>query len=209
MQKEIHAESEMDKVSDISRADDSVDFDALMLMAPDAVAYLYQDGTVIHYPVMQSDDNEYYLSHLYDGTENPAGCLFIDYKNNASFTDYNTVIYGHNMWDGSMFSSLWQYREQSYYDAHPTMQLITKNGEYSVQIISAFTAKTDESSDEYSPWTVSFETDSAYDAWLSHMIQHSEIVCDIPADTDDRVVTLSTCTPGGEDRFIVVGVLTA
>ena len=84
----------------------TVDFESLLAQGPDVKAWLELPGTVIQYPVAQGEDNSYYLKHLYDGTANKVGCLFIDYENAEDFSDNNTIIYGHNMRDGSMFSTL-------------------------------------------------------------------------------------------------------
>ena len=92
----------------------AVDFESLRESGPDIIGWLNLPDTVINYPVTQTDDNEYYLHHLYDGTYNKVGCLFADYENKADFSDRNTIIYGHNMRDGSMFAVLNEYDEQSY-----------------------------------------------------------------------------------------------
>lgn len=96
----------------------SVDFEALRENGPDIIGWLSLPDTVLNYPVTQTDNNEYYLNHLYDGTYNKVGCLFADYENRADFSDRNTIIYGHNMRDGSMFALLNRYDEQSYFDTH-------------------------------------------------------------------------------------------
>ena len=103
----------------------TVDFDALRETGPDIIGWLTLPDTAINYPVTQADDNEYYLHHLYDGTYNKTGCLFADYENQEDFSDRNTIIYGHNMRDGSMFATLNEYDEQSYFDGHPKMYLVT------------------------------------------------------------------------------------
>ena len=93
----------------------------------------------------QTDNNEYYLRHLYDGTYNKAGCLFADYENQADFSDRNTIIYGHNMRDGSMFAVLNQYDGQPYFDTHRQMYLVTPEGGYVVELFSGYVADTAES----------------------------------------------------------------
>lgn len=187
----------------------TVDFDALRETGPDIIGWLTLPDTAINYPVTQADDNEYYLHHLYDGTYNKTGCLFADYENQEDFSDRNTIIYGHNMRDGSMFAMLNEYDEQSYFDGHPQMYLVTPDGGYVVEIFTAFVAKPSESGSDTSPWRLSFKDDGAYTTWLSEMVSRSVIETDVTVTSSDKVLTLSTCTPGGASRFIVMGKLAA
>lgn len=184
-----------------------VDFEALRETGPDIIGWLNLPDTAINYPVTQADDNEYYLRHLYDGTYNKTGCLFADYENQEDFSDRNTIIYGHNMRDGSMFAALNEYDEQSYFDGHPQMYLATPGGGYVVEIFTAFVAKPSESGSDTSPWRLSFKDDGAYTTWLSEMAGRSVIETDVTVTSSDKVLTLSTCTPGGASRFIVMGKL--
>ena len=186
-----------------------VDFEALRENGPDIIGWLSLPDTAINYPVTQTSDNEYYLHHLYDGTYNKVGCLFADYENQADFSDRNTIIYGHNMRDGSMFAALNEYDTQSYFDGHPQMYLITPDGGYVMEVFSAFEAKPAESGSDTSPWRLSWKDDGAYTTWLSEMADRSVIETDVTVTSSDKVLTLSTCTPGGKSRFIVIGKLAA
>ena len=186
-----------------------VDFEALRENGPDIIGWLNLPDTAINYPVTQTDNNEYYLRHLYDGTYNKVGCLFADYENQADFSDRNTIIYGHNMRDGSMFAALNEYGGQSYYDGHPQMYLVTPDGGYVMEVFSAFEAKPAESGSDTSPWRLSWKDDGAYTTWLSEMAGRSVIETDVTVTSSDKVLTLSTCTPGGKSRFIVIGKLAA
>ena len=185
----------------------TVDFDALRETGPDIIGWLTLPDTAINYPVTQADDNEYYLHHLYDGTYNKAGCLFADYENQEDFSDRNTIIYGHNMRDGSMFAALNEYDEQSYFDGHPQMYLVTPGGGYVVEIFTAFVTRPSESGSDISPWRLNWKDDGAYTTWLSEMAGRSVIETDVTVTSSDKVLTLSTCTPGGASRFIVMGKL--
>ena len=82
-----------------------VDFAALAAVNPDVTAWLYGPDTGISYPVVQGTDNDYYLDHLFDGTANGAGCLFVDASCRPDFSGRNTVIYGHRMKNGTMFAA--------------------------------------------------------------------------------------------------------
>ena len=184
-----------------------VDFEALRENGPDIIGWLSLPDTAINYPVTQTDNNEYYLHHLYDGTYNKVGCLFADYENQADFSDRNTIIYGHNMRDGSMFAALNEYGEQGYYDGHPQMYLVTPGGGYTMEIFTTFVAEPGESGSDASPWRLSWKDDGAYTTWLSEMAGRSVIETDVTVTSSDKVLTLSTCTPGGKSRFIVMGKL--
>ena len=179
----------------------SVDFDTLQSVNPDIRAWLYMSGSSIHYPVLQAEDNSTYLYRLADGSSNAHGSLFIDCRNAGDFSDWNTLIYGHNMKDGSMFGGLKKYRKQAYYDAHPEMTLFTPEKTYRMEIFAAVT--TDVSAAVYRVPAAREERDELVQ-WAQ---RNSEIECDVSIGAEDRIVTLSTCTGGDDDRFVVLVVL--
>ena len=179
----------------------SVDFDTLQSVNPDIQAWLYMSGSSIHSPVLQAEDNSTYLYRLADGSSNAHGSLFIDCRNAGDFSDWNTLIYGHNMKDGSMFGGLKKYRKQAYYDAHPEMTLFTPEKTYRMEIFAAVT--TDVSAAVYRVPAAREERDELVQ-WAQ---RNSEIECDVSIGTEDRIVTLSTCTGGDDDRFVVRAVL--
>ncbi len=179
----------------------SVDFDTLQSVNPDIRAWLYMSGSSIHSPVLQAEDNSTYLYRLADGSSNAHGSLFIDCRNAGDFSDWNTLIYGHNMKDGSMFGGLKKYRKQAYYDAHPEMTLFTPEKTYRMEIFAAVT--TDVSAAVYRVPAAREERDELVQ-WAQ---RNSEIECDVSIGTEDRIVTLSTCTGGEDDRFVVLAVL--
>lgn len=185
----------------------AVDFTALREKAPDVIGWLTLPDTAINYPVVQADDNDYYLRRLYDGTYNQAGCLFADYRSAADLSGRNTVIYGHNMRDGSMFSTLREYAAQEYYEAHPTMYFITPDCGYIVEIFAALTASPSETGSDTSPWRIEWSDGDAFSEWLAIAAERSVISTGITVNSDDRILTLSTCTNSGKDRFLVMGKL--
>ena len=83
-----------------------VDFNGLKAINPEVIGWIQIEGTSISYPIMKGKDNDYYLKHTFEGNYNAAGSIFIDYTNNSNFEDCNTIIYGHNMKNGSMFGLL-------------------------------------------------------------------------------------------------------
>lgn len=188
----------------------SVDFTALRETGPDIIAWLTLENTELNYPVTQADDNDYYLRRLYNGKYNSAGCLFADCKNAADFSDRNTVIYGHNMRNGTMFSALNSYADQGYFANHPVLFLMTPDGGYVVEVFSSFAAKPDEIDSDASPWRLNFTDNVVYANWLDAMAARSVIQSSVTVTSDDQVLTLSTCLNGNSGkRFIIMGKLTA
>lgn len=180
-----------------------VDFDALAALNPDVVGWLSCEGTPISYPVVQGNDNDYYLSHLFDGTSNPSGCLFLDSRGAADFSDRHSIIYGHYMTDGSMFASLSGYKQQNYYDAHPQLLLVTPAGTYVVEPFAGYVASVEDRA-----WDLEFADDGAFEAWLEDAKARSAFTSQIRPSAQDRILTLSTCSYEFQNaRFVVAGVL--
>ena len=181
----------------------NVDFAALSRINPDIVGWLYCEGTQINYPVVQGSDDEYYLDHLFDGTQNANGCLFLDSRVDASFSSVHSIIYGHHMRSGAMFAALDGYKRQSFYDAHRAMLLITPDATYDVQLFAAYVADPSEDA-----WEVSFANDGEIQTWIDAAIAQSTFTSDVKPTPGDRLLTLSTCSyEFGDARFVVVGVM--
>lgn len=165
-----------------------VDFAQLRQINPDIVGWIYIEGTNISYPVAQGQDNSYYLNHLFDGSVNSAGCIFLDSRCSGDFSDRNSVIYGHHMGNGTMFNALDEYTDQSFYEAHPTVLLLTPEGNYKIQIFSCYVSDTSASA-----WRTDL-SEADMEQWLAEVAGRSAITpAQQPAGTD-RVVTLSTCS---------------
>jgi len=180
----------------------SVSFDALAAECPDVVAWLYCEGTPINYPIVQGEDNEYYMYRLLDGKYNKSGTLFMDCRNRADFSDWNTIIYGHNMKNGSMFGTLLDYQKPDYYEAHPVMYLLTPEKTYALKLISAYVTPADSIA-----YTIP-ETRAERDAVLQKAYTTSSFLSGIQPLPEDKMVTLSTCVYDYDDaRLVVVGLL--
>lgn len=181
----------------------TVDFQSLLADNEDVVGWIYSENTVINYPIAQGDDNDEYLHHLLDGTYNSSGTLFVDCECAPEFAGANTIVYGHNMKNGSMFYSLLNYREQSYYDAHPVMYLNTPSQNYRIDVFSGYICNYD--SDTY---TLSFPSEEDYVKYQQKMKSQSDFNCDVELAPTDRVITLSTCTYEYDNaRYVVQGKL--
>ena len=179
-----------------------VDFESLRAINPDVVGWLTIDGTRIHYPVVQGSDNAFYLNHGFEGQANSSGCLFLDVDNDGTFQEANQIVYGHYMKNGSMFHDLASYKEQAFFDAHPTGWLLTPETAYRLEFFSGYV------SDVYGDaWETEF-AEQAFPAWLQVCRDNSRFRSDVIPETNSRVLTLSTCSYEFQNaRFVLHAVL--
>ena len=183
----------------------TVDFDTLRAVNPDIVGWLYCEDTPINYPVVQGEDNVYYLSHLFNGESNRNGTLFLDWRNQPNFSDDQSVIYGHHMRNGSMFACLVEYRSQEYYAAHPVIYLLTPERDYLLEVFSGIVS--DPADEELAFW---FGSAAEREAYYEQAVERSDFISDMAMTAKDHIVTLSTCTYEFEDaRYLVHTVLRA
>lgn len=180
-----------------------VDFDKLKSVNEDVVGWIYVDALPdISYPIVKGKDNQTYLHQTYEKNYNFAGTIFVDYENSGDFSDCNTLVYGHNMKNGSMFGHLKKFRENDkLYKQDKYFWILTPERNYRYEIISAYT--TGVNSDTY---TLFKGPGEEFEKYLETIKGYSEIQTD---DTDltikDRIVTLSTCTGNESTRFVVQG----
>ncbi|MCR4617164.1 MAG: class B sortase [Lachnospiraceae bacterium] len=165
-----------------------VDFDALTKLNPDIIGWIYCPDTVINYPVLKTDNNDYYLHRNYKKEYAASGSIFVECANSDGFVDSNTIIYGHHMKDGSMFASLSKWFKQEYYDEHPYMYLYTPDGNYRVELFSAYTTAVGSDS-YYAILTPCKELDE----YLERVKNKSQFDCNIELNSEDKYIMLSTC----------------
>lgn len=179
-----------------------VNFEVLKQKNSDIVGWIYLENSPINFPVVQGKDNDYYLRRLIDGTYNIAGTIFMDYRNDKNMNDWNTIIYGHNMKNSTMFGTLLNYKEQSYYDEHKIMYYITENKKYEVELIAGYTESSDNiiyniSNNEYMK-----------DKILEFAKNKSTFKSNVEINAEDKILTLSTCSYDfDEARYILMGIL--
>ena len=180
-----------------------INFRALQEVNPDVIGWIYSPDTTINYPVVQGDDNAYYLKHLADGTENRNGCPFLDVQNRPDFTDDNSIIYGHHMQNGTMFAGISWYEDQSYYDEHPVMYLMTPSATYRIELFSGYITTMDSSAYMQTFGGIREHTD-----WLKDVSGRSDFRANLEISAYDRVITLSTCAYRFENaRYVLHGKL--
>ncbi|HNW04006.1 MAG TPA: class B sortase [Oscillospiraceae bacterium] len=181
-----------------------IDFSALRQGSPDVVGWIRSEDGEISYPVVLGEDNDYYLTHLFNGEKNKLGSIFMDYRCSGDFSDRNTVVYGHNMKDGSMFSSLTNYEDQGYYDDYPSMALYTPDGDYTVEL---FAGVLSDGSGE--PVCGLFDGDGDLAAYVDSLRENSTFQTGVSVGPDDRIVTLCTCSYEYDGaRYLLCGKLT-
>ena len=181
----------------------SVDYSGLSALCQDYRAWIYINDTVINYPVVYNGDNSYYLHHFINGDESDNGTLFIDADCAPDFSGQSTIIYGHNMKDGSMFASLCKYREQKYYEKHSDIFIITDKSTLELKPVAAFVTEADSS-----VYKTSFPTKKDYDTYITEIVTMSDIDTGIIPQYGDRLVVLSTCSYEYENaRYVLICVI--
>lgn len=181
-----------------------VDFTSLKSVNEEVIGWIYIEALEgISYPVVQGTDNETYLHTTYEGNYNIAGTIFVDYENSGDFSDCNTLVYGHNMKNGSMFGSLKKYvQEEETYKKNKYFWILTPEKDYRYEIVSAYTTAVN--SDTY---TLFKGPGVEFEEYLQTIRGYSEITTDVRELTiKDKIVTLSTCTGNDATRFVVQGV---
>ena len=180
-----------------------IELDKLMEAYPEMVGWVYFEDGHISYPIMQTEDNEKYSKLDYTGNEAPTGAIFLDYRSAADFSDANSIVYGHNMKDGTMFGSLREYRKDpAYYNDHQYFQIITPHKTYRYLIFEYMDVpETYVLYDYVAEAALEFVKDAEPVRIKSYMDS------EIPVTKDSKVVTLSTCTRKDDLQFVVLGVL--
>ncbi|MFI3202416.1 MAG: class B sortase [Eubacteriales bacterium] len=162
--------------------------------------------TMIDYPVLQTVNNEYYLTNGFDQNKDNNGSIFLDYRNDFANRDMNLILYGHNMKSGKMFGTLSKYKQQSYYKEHPIIEFDTiyEKGKY--QIAYVFTGQIYKDTDiafKYYDF-IDVISEQEFDSNIEAMRELSYYDTGVNVSYGDELLTLSTCSSSDEVRFVVV-----
>lgn len=165
-----------------------IDFDHLQSVNEDIVGWLRIRALDISYPLVQGEDNDYYLHRTFERTDNFAGCLFLNCDNESDFTDQNTIIYGHNMKNGSMFGKLKNYNDEEVFKKSKYFWIYTPDLIYQYRIFSASVVNK-----VGLTYQITF-TEDEFDQFVNQAFANSVVENkDVEVTREDRVVTLSTC----------------
>lgn len=182
----------------------SVNWNQLKTINEEIIGWVYFTGLPqISYPILQAADNEYYLHRTYDlsSDDSKAGSIFMDYRMESDFSLPYSVIYGHNVRDGSMFSDLILLKDQQLYNKEPYFWILTPNGEYRYQVFSIFQChrSADVFQQFFTTWNEEFFN------WESELKNRNSMQGDVKLGINDHVIAFSTCVPNSFDRTIVCG----
>lgn len=180
-----------------------VDFTALQGINDDIIGWLKVGALDISYPVTQAQDNDYYLHLTFELVQNAAGCIFVDYQNRQDFQDDNTIVYGHNMKDGSMFGTLKNFVQDGVYESDPYFWIYTPERIYKYEIFNCSTVGAVSNT-----YTLEFGSRKEFQDYLDKALMQSQVDSSkVKVKSSDKIVTLSTCTGDEETRFVVQGKL--
>ena len=189
--------------------DNPVDFAALQAVNPDAYAWIYVPNTLIDYPVLQAGADlpeDFYIYRNLQKNYEFRGCIYSQKTNAKDFSDPVTVLYGHHMLDNSMFSTLYYFRDQKFFDENEFFYIYTPGHILTYRIVSAH-----QYDERHILNSFDFSKEAVFQEYLDEISNPRFMLADvregIELTTADRIVTLSTCISGGTQRYLVQGVL--
>lgn len=189
------------------KPDIPVDFEKLQKENPDIYAWITIPDTEIDYPVLQSEsDDTYYLNHTVEKKKGLPGSIYSESQNRKDFSDPNTVLYGHNMKNGSMFAGLHKFSDEDYMTEHQKVIIYTPEHILTYKVFAAVVYDNRHILNCFDYSEISGKEEFLQSLKDSRNL--SNIYIDTNIDEGDRLLTLSTCNSNTEQRFIVEAVLT-
>lgn len=182
----------------------SMDIEALRKVNADVIGWIRIPDTQIDYPLLKGEDNEYYLKHNWKHNATVDGAVFMEHENAADFSDFNTIIYGHNMRSGAMFGGLKAYRSRDYWEEHPYMYIVHDGGVFRYDIFAAHEVQTGDIT-----YAIRIKKTERRADCIRFSLENSQIDTGISPAPEDHLLTLSTCTGDPGTRWVVQGVLNA
>ena len=182
-------------------APSGMDLSPLQEVNADVVGWIEIPG-VLSYPLLQGNDNAYYLTHAWNGEENAAGAVFLDWRADAGLGGFNTLIYGHRMRNETMFGCLKHYKDAAFWNENPSVTIFNEDGIWQYDIYAAYevglTAEV---------YRQVFSSPEEKQDFIQYGLERSVIDTGITPTTGDSIITLSTCSGSGSDtRWVVQAV---
>ena len=181
-----------------------VDFAGMWKVNPDVYAWITVPGTSIDYPILQHPtDNTYYLNYNIDGSYGYPGCIYTENMNSKEFTDNNTVIYGHNMKNGTMFAGLHKYEDTSFFEENSKVYIYTPDKELSYTIFAAYIYD-----DRHLMYSFNFADEAVYSTYLKDIqgmrSMNANFREGVEVTAEDKIITLVTCIANQADKRLLV-----
>ena len=172
---------------------------ALREVNPDVTGWIRIPETKVDYPILQGEDNDFYLNHTWEKEPNSLGSIFLEHQSSPDLTDYNTIIYGHNMKNGAMFGDLELFSLQRFWENHPYVYILTDDGVYRYEIFAFCQAEVESLTYGLNP-----RRRDTKEKFLNLSLETAWYDTGIKPLVTDRILTLSTCSGGGyTHRFVV------
>ena len=178
-------------------------FEALKEINADTVAWVHVPNTNIDYPVVQGEDNSYYLDHTVEKSKSRVGSIFMDFRNSLDDDsvpkDYNTIIYGHHLKSGAMFTSLKEFKDKNFFDENRYVYLDTPGGTLKYEIFSVIITDAD-----YNYIETSFSSEDEFLTFISDIRDRALFNSGAVINEGEKILTLSTCTYEYEDARLAI-----
>lgn len=161
----------------------------LLKVNSEVIGWIKVDGTRIDYPLLKHDDNEYYLHTSIEGKKSKRGCVYMDFRNDSNLSDKNTLVYGHNMKDGSMFRDLVAYKKKSFFEAHRKILIDNLYEEGIWEVFSVYIVDANKET-----INIDYPDDTSFLNAMEGFKNRSMFETDTQIGKDDKIVTLVTCS---------------
>lgn len=182
-----------------------IDYTQLKTINEDFVGWIYYEPLELSYPIVRGNDNEYYTHYTFENESNSSGAIFMDFLNRPNFEDFNTIIYGHNMRNGTMFGSLKKLlNDNSIIEENPYFYIFTEDRAFMYEIASVYITNSESATYDL------IETEEDQSNYIEYIKGVSTWSWDKEIVPQDKIVTLSTCHGlHSTNRTVVHGVLIA
>jgi len=203
IQESLPAETDL-----VKRTERTIDFEALWGKNKDVYAWIEVPGTAIDYPILRHPTNDtYYLNYNMDGTKGYPGCIYTENLNSKDFTDNNTVLYGHNMKNGTMFAGLHNFADKDFFTENNQVIIFLPDRTLYYEIFAAY--KYD---DRHLLQSFDFADEDVYANYLAAIYENKDSAANINRESivtgEETIITLSTCVANQDDkRYLVQAVL--
>lgn len=170
-------------------------FEEMLKKNPGFVGWIYVPNTSISLPVVKYADNSFYLNHNFYKERDRRGTVFMDYRNDPVELDANTILYGHNCYDGTMFSELEKYQEIDFYKKSPVIEFATEKGNFKWKVYAVFitNAKAEEDNGYIFNYIYPYMDGENFDGFISEVNKRRLYATDVDITDDDNMLILSTC----------------